>query len=205
MLIKHFALSTQAYNALMAGETGGDWEGPSLPGPINLISWVGPGGTRYIPKWVLFTSFGLFFSNCNSCIGGFGPFASLKDPFPRGPPRPCPPTSRIVSPALSALHKPDMDILICVTLASFVMEFMPNFDTVIQVCVCVLISHFCSFALQIYHWEENWGKKYPPAAGGWRGGSAIVELIQSMEMPVHLPVISGKCRYFCLVVLVRCR
>ena len=44
MLIKHFALSTQAYNALMAGETGGggDREGPFLPGPINLISWVGP-------------------------------------------------------------------------------------------------------------------------------------------------------------------
>ena len=74
--------------------------GPSPPCPINSISWVGPGGTRYIPKWALFTSFGLFFSNCNSCIGGFGPFATLKDPFPRGTPRPSPLTSRIISPAL---------------------------------------------------------------------------------------------------------
>ena len=28
----------------MAGETGVDREGPSPPGPINSISWVGPGG-----------------------------------------------------------------------------------------------------------------------------------------------------------------
>ena len=28
----------------MAGETGGDREGPSPPGPINSISWEGPGG-----------------------------------------------------------------------------------------------------------------------------------------------------------------
>ena len=32
----------------MAGETGGgDWEGPSPPGPINSISWVGPGDPVY--------------------------------------------------------------------------------------------------------------------------------------------------------------
>ena len=29
---------------IMAGETGGDREGPSPPGHINSISWVGPGG-----------------------------------------------------------------------------------------------------------------------------------------------------------------
>ena len=35
----------------MAVETvGGDWEGPSPPGPINSISWVGPGGTQFITK-----------------------------------------------------------------------------------------------------------------------------------------------------------
>ena len=28
-----------------------------------------------------------FFSNCNSCIAGFGPFDTLRDPFPRGPPK----------------------------------------------------------------------------------------------------------------------
>ena len=31
-------------HAGMAGETGGNQEGPSPPGPINSISWVGPGG-----------------------------------------------------------------------------------------------------------------------------------------------------------------
>ena len=40
---------------------------------------------QYITKWALFTSLGLFFSNCNSCIRGFGPFETLGDPFPRGP------------------------------------------------------------------------------------------------------------------------
>ena len=30
----------------MAGETGGDREGYSPPGPIISISWVGPGGTN---------------------------------------------------------------------------------------------------------------------------------------------------------------
>ena len=34
----------------MAGETGVDREGPSPPGPINSVSWVGPGGTQYITK-----------------------------------------------------------------------------------------------------------------------------------------------------------
>ena len=36
----------------MPGETGGGGtgEGPSPPGPINSISWVGPGGTQYITK-----------------------------------------------------------------------------------------------------------------------------------------------------------
>ena len=35
---------------IMAGETGVDREGPSPPGPINSIAWVGPGGTHYITK-----------------------------------------------------------------------------------------------------------------------------------------------------------
>ena len=78
----------------------GDREGPSPPGPIDSISWVGPGGTRYITKMGPFTSLGLFFSNCNSCIGGFGPFETLGDPFPRGPQGLVPSTSGIISPAL---------------------------------------------------------------------------------------------------------
>ena len=83
---------------------GGDREGPSPPGPMNFISWVGPGGTQYITKWALFTSLGMFFSNYNSCIGGFGPFETLGDSFLRGPPRPSLPTSRIIYPALTADH-----------------------------------------------------------------------------------------------------
>ena len=42
---------------LSPGETGyhgwrnrGDREGPSPPGPINSISWVGPEGDQYIAK-----------------------------------------------------------------------------------------------------------------------------------------------------------
>ena len=31
----------------MAGEPVGGGEGPSPPGPINFISWVGPGGPIY--------------------------------------------------------------------------------------------------------------------------------------------------------------
>ena len=46
----------------MAGETGVDQEGPSPPGPIDFISWVGPGGgTQYVTKmgpfylsWIVF-------------------------------------------------------------------------------------------------------------------------------------------------------
>ena len=33
-------------------------------------------------------------------MGGFGPFETLEDPFPRGPPEPSPPTSGIISLAL---------------------------------------------------------------------------------------------------------
>ena len=35
------------WNFGMAGETGEDREGPSPPGPINFLSWVGPGGPNY--------------------------------------------------------------------------------------------------------------------------------------------------------------
>ena len=61
-----------------------------------------PRSPLHITKWALFTSLGPFFSNSNSCIGGFGPLETLGDPFPRGPPRPSPPppTSGIISPAL---------------------------------------------------------------------------------------------------------
>ena len=42
------------------------------------------------------------FSNCNSCIGGFGPFEILGDPFPRGPqglvPPPPPPLESFLQP-----------------------------------------------------------------------------------------------------------
>ena len=68
----------------------GDREGPSPPGPINSISWEGPGGPNIYqngPFLLLFQ----FFSNCSSCVGGFGTFEILGDPFPRGPPRPRPP------------------------------------------------------------------------------------------------------------------
>ena len=41
----------RATRRIMAGETGGggegDREGPSPPGPINSISWVGPGDPIY--------------------------------------------------------------------------------------------------------------------------------------------------------------
>ena len=89
------------YVTPMAGETGGR-EGPSPQGPINSISWVGPRGMQYITKMALFTSLGLhfFFSNCNNCIGGFGPFETLGDPFPGGPEGLVPSTSGIISPVL---------------------------------------------------------------------------------------------------------
>ena len=56
----------------MARETGVDREGPAPPCPVTSISWVGPGGPNIgITKMGSFISLGLFFSNCNSCIGGF--------------------------------------------------------------------------------------------------------------------------------------
>ena len=70
---------------VMAGETGGG-TGRDLPLRAPLIPLPGwDPGTQYITKWALFTSLWLFFSNCNSCIGGSGPFETLRDPFPRGP------------------------------------------------------------------------------------------------------------------------
>ena len=52
----------------------------------------GGGGEQYIAKMGLLSPLGLFFSNCNSCIGGCGSFETLVDPFPRpwGAPRPRP-------------------------------------------------------------------------------------------------------------------
>ena len=75
----------------MAGETGGRGEGTGrdLPLRATLIPFPGwdPEDPIYNENGALFTSLGLFFSNCNSCIGGFGPFETLVDPFPRGSPR----------------------------------------------------------------------------------------------------------------------
>ena len=50
--------------------------------------------------WAFFTSLGLLFSYCNSCIGGFGPLETLGDPFSRGPQGLVPSTSGIISAAL---------------------------------------------------------------------------------------------------------
>ena len=75
----------------MAGETGGTGRDLPLRAPLIPFPVWDPGGTQYITKWALFTSLGLFFSNCNSCIGGFSPFKTLGDPLPRGPQRPSPP------------------------------------------------------------------------------------------------------------------
>ena len=83
-------VSAQSLN--MAGETGGDREGLPPPPRVPLIRFPYIyQGTLYITKMGPFTSLGLFSSNCNNCIGGFGPFEILGDPFPRGPPRPSPP------------------------------------------------------------------------------------------------------------------
>ena len=87
----------------MAGETGGGGGGTGrdLPsGPINSISSVGPGGPIIYRKCFFFITLRLFFSNYNSCTGGFGPFETLGDPFPRGPQGLVPSTSGNLSPAL---------------------------------------------------------------------------------------------------------
>ena len=57
------------------------WEGSAPASPHN---------SRATVKMGPFGSLGLFFSNSNSCIGGFGPFDTLGDPSPRGPPRSSP-------------------------------------------------------------------------------------------------------------------
>ena len=86
----------------MVGETvrGGGPGGTFPSGPHKFHFLGGTGGTQYITKMdPVYLSWAVF-SNCNSCIGGFGPFETLVDPFPRGPQRPSPPTSGIISPAL---------------------------------------------------------------------------------------------------------
>ena len=85
----------------MAGETGGTGRDPPLLAPlISLPGW--DPGDQYITKMDPFYFSWTVFSNCNSCIGGFGPFETLEEPFPRGGggPEPSPPTSGIISPAL---------------------------------------------------------------------------------------------------------
>ena len=80
------------------GEPGG-----TFPSGAPLIPFPGwDPGTQYITKMDPFYFSWTVFSNCNSCIGGFGPFDTLEDPFPRGPPRPSPPhlRNRFSSPAI---------------------------------------------------------------------------------------------------------
>ena len=84
----------------MAGETGVNREEPSPPGPINSISWVGPGGDPIYNENGPFYVSWLFFSNCNSCIGGLGPLGTLGDLFLEGSQGLVPSTSGIISPAL---------------------------------------------------------------------------------------------------------
>ena len=70
---------------------GGDREGPFPPGPINSISWVGPGGQIYNENGPFLLLLGYFSAIAIVvAIGGFGPFKTLGDPFPRGPLRPSP-------------------------------------------------------------------------------------------------------------------
>ena len=68
----------------MAGETRGI--GRDLPLRAPVISFHGwDRGDSIFTKMALFNSFGLFFSNCNSCIGDFGPFKTLGILFVEGP------------------------------------------------------------------------------------------------------------------------
>ena len=65
------------------------WTGRTFPSGAPLIPFPGwDPGTQYITKMDPFYFSWTVFSNCNSCIGGFRPFDTLGDPFPRGPPRP---------------------------------------------------------------------------------------------------------------------
>ena len=81
----------------VAGSYGYGWRngggtGRDLPLRAPLIPF--PGRDPGDPIYNIMGPFYFFltvFSNCNSCIGGFGPFEILGDPFPRGPPRPSPP------------------------------------------------------------------------------------------------------------------
>ena len=73
---------------------GGGPGGTYPSGPHKFRFLGGTRGTQYITKmgpfcfpWTVFTSLGLFFSICNSCIGGFGPFKTLGIPFPGRAPK----------------------------------------------------------------------------------------------------------------------
>ena len=70
----------------------GGGTGRDLPLPAPSISFPGwdPGG-QYITKMGPFYFSWTVFNNCNSCIGSFGPFETLRDPFPRWSLRPSPP------------------------------------------------------------------------------------------------------------------
>ena len=99
---------------IMAGETGGT--GRDLPLRAPLISLPGwdPGGPIYNENVPFLLLWDCFFSNCNSCIGGFGPFETLEDPFPRGHTGPSPPISGIISQALhqmcQSLHLSQVEV-----------------------------------------------------------------------------------------------
>ena len=84
----------------MAGETGGTGRDLPLRAPsIQFPGWH-PGGPIYNENGPFLLLLGCFLAIAIVVIGGFGPFETLGDPFPQGPPRPSPPNSGIISPAL---------------------------------------------------------------------------------------------------------
>ena len=81
----------QIKSCIMEKPGGGEPGGTFPSGPHQFHFLGGTRGDQYITKMGSFYFSWIVFSNCNSCIGDFGPFETLGDPFPRGPPRPSPP------------------------------------------------------------------------------------------------------------------
>ena len=71
-------------------EKPGGGTGRDLPLRVPLFPFPGCdlGDPIYNENGPFLLLLNCFFSNCNNCIGGFGPFETLEDPFPRGPPLP---------------------------------------------------------------------------------------------------------------------
>ena len=122
----------------MAGETGGTG-GTFPPGPINSISWVGPGGPIYNENGPF-----LLLLDCFSAIaivvgiGGFGPLETLGDPFPWGPLMPSPPTSGIISPALYSIYS--------------IIQYYTVSYSIKNICYC-LKKRECMIELSLRHKE----------------------------------------------------